>query len=335
MKVCMVSDYMGIKDEGVRNTAFYLARELTQDHELLHVCLMPRWSLLKPGFWKRVGAFKPDLIHFVPGPTFKSFLLVKAFKRCYPPARTVMSAAHPAVSPLFRRFIPWVKPDLVLTQSPESQAMFSRLGCATRFLPGGVDTAKFVPVSRETQLQLRRKYGIAEDKWVVMHAGPVQVGRNLRVFNRLQAEAGIQVLIIGSLSVPADRKIYHSLVKGGCLVWHRYLENMAEIYALADCYVFPTLNRDNSIEMPLSVMEAMACNLPVLSTRFRALPHVLTPGDGLSFIAGESELVAEVLRQKRDGVSARTREKVSGFTWKAAAARLELIYDEVYNGIKK
>ena len=62
--------------------------------------------------------------------------------------------------------------------------------------------------------------------------------------------------------------------------------NIEEVYALSDCYVFPTppMNKINSIEIPLSVLEAMACNLSVITTKFGALPKVFEEGDGLIFV---------------------------------------------------
>ncbi len=325
----MLSDYSGIRDEGLRNIAFYLSRELSQRHELFHLCLRPLSGLCTPGFWRKIRAFQPQIIHFIPGPTIKSFMMVKALKINCLQAKTVMSATHPALSSLSKRFVPWLKPDLILVQSRESEAMFAQLGCKTRFLPSGVDTGRFLPVSEEEKKSLRRKYHLDEKKWIVLHVGPLKRGRNVLFLNRIQQEENTQVLIVGSLSVPMEQGVYHSLLKGGCQVWPTYFENIAEIYALSDCYIFPTVDKLNSIELPLSVLEAMSCNLPVLTTPFRALPDVFAPGDGLSFAPREEDFVDLFNEVKRGGVVSKTREKVLSYSWEGIARRLEQFYYEV------
>jgi len=71
------------------------------------------------------------------------------------------------------------------------------------------------------------------------------------------------------------------LKKYGFRIIDEYVPNIEEIYNLADCYVFPTFKRHNCIDMPLSVMEAMACNIPVISTKFGGLPKIFKEGNGL------------------------------------------------------
>lgn len=219
MRICVLSDYSGRLDEGVTNTAFYLDRELSPRHQLLHLCLKPYRNLLSPRFWGSIRAFHPEIIHFIPGPTIKSFMIVRALKSYYPQAKTVMSATHPALSSLSKRFVPWLKPDLILAQTSESEAMFTRLSCRTRVLPSGVDTQKFLPVPPEVKQELRRKFHLDEGKQIVLHVGPIKKGRNVLFFNRVQQEKDTRVLIVGSLTVPMEREVYRSLVKGGCLIW--------------------------------------------------------------------------------------------------------------------
>jgi glycosyltransferase involved in cell wall biosynthesis len=324
----MLSDYQSRTDEGVTNTAFHLAREISQRHELLHVCLQPYAKMLNPGYWATIRKFNPHIIHFVPGPTIKSFLIVRWAGFLCPGAKTVMSGTHPALTSLSKRLVPFLTPDLVLAQSPESHGMFSDMGCRTSFLPSGVDLDKFAPVSEETRNKLRDKYGLPRDAWIALHVGPLKRGRNVLSLNRLVQEE-VHVLIVGSLTVPWEPAVHRGLVEGGCTVWQRYFENVSDIYGLADCYIFPTTDKDNCIEMPLSIMEAMACNLPVLTTPFRAIPNLFPQGDGLHFFSGENGMVEAVKRIREGDIAPRTREKVAGYSWSAIGKQLEEIYCEV------
>lgn len=79
---------------------------------------------------------------------------------------------------------------------------------------------------------------------------------------------------------------------------------------MADCYLFPVRDDIASIDLPLSVLEAMSCNLPFITTRFGGLDEVFEEGEGLFFLDNETSL-EENLRIIRDGlVHIETRKKV-------------------------
>lgn len=328
LRIVMLSDYQSRMDEGVNNIAAHMMEHVGGVHEIRHECLRPYRRLLRPGFWNSVRRVRPDIIHFVPGPTLKSFLLVKALQMVCPKAKTVMSAAHPAFSRRWKSLIRRLAPDLILVQSPESRRMFAEMGFRTWFVPGGVDTDRFLPVTQEAKRQLRMRYGLPPDEFVVLHVGPLKRGRNLLAFRAL-VEKGVTVLVVGSLTVPSESDVKQELLDSGCTVWHRYFENISEVYGLADCYVFPTLDRDHCVETPLSVLEAMSCNLPVVSTPFRALPHMFQEGDGLIFCRDEAAML-QALRGIRSGsVPCNTRAKVSEYTWDKVGEAIERAYREV------
>lgn len=332
MKICMLSDYSGTLDEGMRNIAFYLSRELSHNSEVLHLCLLPWRNLLLPNFWRRIKDFHPQIIHFIPGPSIRSLIFVKVLKVLFPQAKTVVSATHPFISSFSKKFIRLFKPDLILTQSREKEALFSSAGCETRFLPNGVDTERFVPVSQEEKLRLRQKYQLEEGKFILLHVGSVDKERNTLLFNQLQKIEGVQALIIGSVTLPMEPDVYQSLIDGGCLVWRRYFANIEELYMLSDCYIFPTFNWKKGVVLPLSVLEAMSCNLPVISTPFGGLPQLFTAGDGLSFAISDEEILTQFQGIRVSNFQAKTREKVLPYSWESITKRLEHLYNELING---
>jgi len=59
----------------------------------------------------------------------------------------------------------------------------------------------------------------------------------------------------------------------------RYIKKIEEIYQLSDCYIFPITFEGGGISILLSVLEAMACNLPVVTTKFGGLPAIFKGGD--------------------------------------------------------
>lgn len=333
MRICLVSSYFGFLDEGAGNVAFYLHKELSKRHEVLHLVLT---GILFPSFWKDIKNFESHVIHYVPGISIKSLLVTEALKfRCCG-AKVIISVAFPRLSSFSRNFVPLLKPDLVLTQSYDTERMFTALGCKTKFLPfGGVDIKRFTPVSQEQKKWLREKYGLDREKFTILHVGPIVEGRGLEVFNEIAEEENSQIILVASTTVKAHKHLLKGFKTQGCIVQHTYLRNIEEIYMLSDCYIFPTRRGSpHAIELPLSVLEAMACNLPVISNKFGALTQVFKPGHGLFFVDKKEDFcsILEVIRQ---GIEVKTREKVLPFSWERVVSKIEETYRDVVSEGRK
>jgi glycosyltransferase involved in cell wall biosynthesis len=107
----------------------------------------------------------------------------------------------------------------------------------------------------------------------------------------------------------------------GIIVIDEYIGEVHELYQASDCYVFPVSSSTGAVEIPLSVIEACACNLPVLTTRFGALPETIREGNGFCFYDRVSE-IHEKIAAIRDS-KPETAAKVAEFTWeKVFRARL-------------
>ncbi|MEM0315162.1 MAG: glycosyltransferase family 4 protein [Archaeoglobaceae archaeon] len=241
-------------------------------------------------------------------------------------------------SPSSLRIVPLFKPDLVLVQTKELEKKFRRQSCNVEFLPcGGVDLDRHRE-NREGKILLKEKYGIDRDKFVILHVGSIKRSRNVQSLTKLQTDEN-QVVIVGSTSVGVEMELYHQLERSGCLVLLQYIERIEEVYALADCYVFPVVPKKNLLEsakvacidIPLSVLEAMAHNLPVVSTKFGALPDIFEEGNGLFFVEREEEFIS-ALNKVKSCKDVRTREKVEAYSWGNIAKRLEQVYSKLIGG---
>jgi len=322
MRICFVGEHSNKLDEGMVNVASHFAQRLSKQNEV--IILNPK-RILSRSFWQGARDFNPQIIHYIPGPSLISLIIVKTLASYCKRAKVVMSALNPFFPSLSRNFIPLFKPDLVLIQSLETERMFDRLGCKTKFLASGVDGNRFAPVSSASKIKLRQKYGLDNGKFIILHVGSVKKKRNIQALLRLQGGDN-QVLIVGSESMSMEQKLYRELSEKGCLVWRTYFDHVEEIYALADCYVFPTVRKTACIELPLSVMEAMACNLPIISTKFGALPRIFDEGDGLFFINSEEEFGERLNEIKQRSVEIKTRERVLLYSWDRVVEDLEEIY---------
>ena len=126
-------------------------------------------------------------------------------------------------------------------------------------------------------------------------------------------------------TAPAMPEVVTMLQAAGCMVAHEFIEDLPGLYSAVDAYAFPVSDLMGAIDMPLSVLEAMACNRPVISTRFKALPRFLPPGDGLSYFDSVDEAKA-CLDRLIDCNGVATREKVVQFSWDNILCQLEEIY---------
>lgn len=321
MRICFVAYFNdGTKgDIGTKTIAKHLATCMSGMHEVM------RLDIRDISGWGKIRTFKPDILHFVLAPTTSGFIAAKIISMYYPLAKVVMSAPNPTLS--CRRLIKHLKPDIILTQSLESERVFQELGFRTAFLPNGVDIERFKPHSIEEKEQLREKYGFDKNAFIVLHVGPVIRKRNLEALGELHDEK-TNVLIMGR--EPYDRRLCSELRNKGVRVITDYIEKIEEIYAFSDCYVFPTdpSNREASIEMPLSVLEAMACNLPVISTRFGALPMVFNEEPELIFIKSYENLT-EKIEGIRNSYFIKNREVITPFSWYSVAQKMDGIYNRL------
>jgi len=100
----------------------------------------------------------------------------------------------------------------------------------------------------------------------------------------------------------------------GVIIITDYLEKIEELYQCADCYLFPVFSDGACIEVPLSVFEAMACNIAVVTTKYGDLPNLIKEQDGFLYAETTDEIIAKVKSLKRNG-NPNTRELVEHFAW--------------------
>lgn len=322
VKVCLVGQFNDSLDEGKRNVgkSIKVGLEL-QDIEVEKVNIP---SVIE---WRAIKTFRPDIIHFILTPTFLGVLTARLVSSAFPPTKTVISAVHPSLrrSHLLKFF----KPDLTLVQSQESKDLFQSMGFKTRFFPNGVDVLKFKPANKKSKRHLRTKFEIPPEDFVVLHLASLRRKRNLDIFKRIQAEKGVQVVIIGREGEAADKRLTDELREAGCLIWARHFSRIEQVYQMSDCYVFPTIHKKACIETPLSVLEAMACNLPIVSTRFGALPTIFSEDSGLFFTEKTENITQILLDLKNEHRPVETRGKILQYSWENLAERLVEIYERL------
>jgi glycosyltransferase involved in cell wall biosynthesis len=286
--------------------------------------------LLSAQLRRTMRRFRPDIVVYVPiaAATRNSFVRCAILRTYAPEARLIMVSLQPRrYGPLSRRLIPRLSPDLTLVQSLVTSDSLNMLGCPTAVIPSGVDLDAFAPVDRHEKSALRAKYGLPPEGYVVLHVGHLKRERNVLLLNRIRSEVGCDTVVVGSTSTPSgvEDDVTTALRDGGTVVINRYIERIAELYQLADCYLFPVHATGGAIEAPLSVLEAMACDLPIVTTRFGFLRQSFTDGPGFTFADSDADLVSAVIRTRAMGehlMPGQVRAQVKPFSWEAIARML-------------
>lgn len=327
INLCLIGDFSKNHDEGAKNVAFNVLNELSQTCTVLTINEKNLFSLK---FFRTIAqSTKPQVIHFFTDPSILSLIFLKFLSFYWQGSKTVVSALHPDIPISFRNFSSVFKPDLLLGQSNADLAFFNNLTFKTAFLPNGVDLSKYRISDADTKNHLRGKYGIPKDKFLVLHVGHIKKNRHLEVLEKISSDSGLQILVIASEYVEVDKEICNKLIKNGVIVRIGYFPNIEEIYNIADCYVFP-VEENGSITTPLSVLEAMACNLPVVTRKFSGLASLFSEEKGLFFADHDQEFIDKINLVKK-GITTNTREMVSVYSWELIAAQLMRMYDNLIN----
>jgi len=322
LKIFIIGEVIGNRDEGMKNTSYSIYTELKKIG--YDVSALSPKKFFYPSFWREIKKFNPEIVHYIAGPSIISFIILKFLKIYCRNVKTLMSVIHPKYL-LSKRIISILSPDLMLIQTYDMEELCKDIKCDFTFLPNGVDTKKFQPVNHDLKKRLREKFNVAHDKFVVLHVGNIRKGRNLSVFKKINHE-DVEVIIVSSGTISKDETHYQELNQYGFRIIDEYIPNIDEMYNLADCYVFPTFKRHNCIEMPLSVMEAMSCNIPVISTKFGALPRVFEEGDGLIFANNEDEIINGITKLKLRIEEIHVRDKILAYSWFEVVKELTGIY---------
>lgn len=331
MNICLVGDFSENLDEGYKNTGHYLAKELEKNHTVYRINIKKVKSL---NFLHHIGKIKPDIVHTIAQPTNKSLFFSYLLSKLWPKAATVISALRPSgyfkkgqISLFQKNIIRKTTPNLLLVQNGQAQNQFESLGCRVSHLPNGVDLEKFKPVSTKQREQLRQKYGLDPARPVVLHVGHLKPDRNLQALSSLPA-AGIQVVVAGSLYMGTHHNLIDELTSAGYHIFKGYQPNVAELYQVANYYVFP-LKPGNSLAMPLSVLEAMASNLSIISTRFSGLIEAFPAGEHLKYVDHTDCFLSHIQQMEALQTTSQTREMVKSYSWPAITQTLEGYYQEL------
>ncbi len=188
----------------------------------------------------------------------------------------------------------WLRPclgrvDRTVSVSRDTAARWEGTGLSaerTSVVLTGIDLARYVPASSEARAETRRRLGVVgEDTFVVLYAGRIGREKGIDVLVRAFAEVaaarpGCHLVVVGSPSLgadPVDSARYEAELRelghGLAVTWLPAQHDVLALIQAADVAVVPSLWPE---PLSRSVMEPLACGVPVVATRVGGNPEILT-----------------------------------------------------------
>lgn len=320
----IVSTAIGIENEGMRNIASHMIRELEEKCTVRKSALGNPLECLK----NSIGA---DAVLVFARASGKTAMLGKALRMI---CRNVYFILVQKPEQSFMDAV-GNKPERFsyFTIIPQDGETLAALGARVLPLKVGINTEKFRPAkSRDEVSELRRKYGFDDDRPLVVHVGHLSEGRGLKEFMHLPKEKYQRLAVASGMFT--GENVERTLTDDGVTVLKEYLPDVSEVYRMADVYLFPTKSAEFVISIPLSVMEALACGTPVVAFDGVAGLDMIKPADeeALVKISDSSQLESTVsaLAEKYPGYH--DSLLAGALSWTAAA---ELFLADLTDDLQK
>jgi len=209
---------------------------------------------------------------------------------------------------------------------------YPRLRPRAVVIPNGVATERFRPPTAAARVAARAAIGAAGDEMVAVFVGHEFDRKGLDIALRaLRGADGVLLLVVGGspeMVAGAEERARALGVADRVRFVGRQADPVPFLHA-GDVFVLPSAYEANA----LVVLEALACGLPVLSTRVGFAPDIIVDGEnGFLLERDTSDLVrrlADVAAGDATEWRARARATAERFAWDAVARRYLALAEEI------
>ncbi|MDD3486804.1 MAG: glycosyltransferase family 4 protein [Candidatus Moranbacteria bacterium] len=195
--------------------------------------------------------------------------------------------------------------DHIVTYSDYAKEKLEKMGFENikRIYPG-IDIEKYSPAPKNAELM--KKYNTTENDFVINYTGEyvrlgdmddvvetfvdlVSANKNLKLH--------LAVRVKNQKDAEKKREAAQRLENAGCLDRVAFMDDgsyeMQDIYNLADISIFPARTMAGKFDIPLAVIEAMACEKPVIASNLERLQYFLNDENSILIEPGDREALKE------------------------------------------
>ncbi|MCP4370179.1 MAG: glycosyltransferase family 4 protein [Deltaproteobacteria bacterium] len=344
MKVCIAIEKFDPHVGGAERYCWDLAHFLSQrSHDVAVICMkaaIPDTAAIKtfiikpfkfPQFLRHLGFsllhfFKArkmtDYIHFCVGNTFymdiyqphgglhRAWFLRETLR--YPEGIRSVCRIIKYINPkdVVQRLLEWwtfkmTKPEVIAISNmvaTDIRSWFEYPGSRVHLLPNGIDVKKFTSDNVRHRDKIRSRYNIRRSDFVFlfMANNPVLKGFDVLISaTRSLNDLPVKVLVIGPYNRKTKRKVKglsNSIIFGG------RASDPEFIYTACDCLVHPSFYDACS----LVVLEALASEIPVITTKANGASMYITNKNGFVVPPGDHNALEEAMRDAFSGKAGKT-----------------------------
>ena len=181
---------------------------------------------------------------------------------------------------------------------------------------------------------LKKKLELDKFGKIILHVGQITRVRELEKLIEISSSLEYKIIVIGASSIPADPTLKEEIIKSGIVVIDEFIDHLEWYYQVSDIFIFPGTTSSfygaaSAIEIPLSVLEAMACNIPIISGQFGGLPSFFNEDDYFIYANSGKEIIEAIKKIECLNKTIKNREKVLGYSWANLTIRLIELYENL------
>jgi len=193
----------------------------------------------------------------------------------------------------------------------------------------GVDVGRFADrVSRE---ESRRNLGLPLDAQIIVQVGNLRKVKDhqtaIRAFDRVhRARPNTFLVLVGDgPEMPASRDLTRYLNLQDAVRFLGQREDIPAILPAGDVMLMTSLSEAHSV----SLLEGMACRLPIVATRVGGVPETVVDSEtGLLVAPGDAEAIAEAVIRVLSDPNLRVRMGQAGFVRVQSTFRQETMHQQ-------
>lgn len=236
--------------------------------------------------------------------------------------RVIFILRHPMDT--FTKFLLKMSGAEIIALSKESYEFYLReVGDKVLYLKTGIDTEKFIPVSVKEKNRIRKIYNVAPGKKVLLHVGHLKKGRNVDKLLNVGTDYHVFLVVSSVTEEEKDGKLREKLEnRKNTTIIESYIEHIEEVYQMSDVYLFPVQQDGNCIDVPLSVLEAASCNIPIVATDYGEL-KAFQNERGFRFISSfDVNTLNQAIDEMTGGQTYDNRNAIQEYDWDVSIKHL-------------